>query len=167
MLDLPEPDRLQRAVPAEPTAASSTCRRADTRDPRICDPDHIRAVAAVLRRPGVAIEIPRLRRRRLARRARATSCYCDPPYAPLSRTSSFANYTADGFAALDQQRLQQAVVRACRRGARVVMSNSSAPEIESAYQDAGRATGEDRRPPRAGAAGDQFARLVPRARSTS
>jgi len=60
--------------------------------------------------------------------------YCDPPYAPLSRTSSFANYTAAGFASLDQQRLLQAVVRACRRGARVVMSNSSAPEIESAYQ---------------------------------
>jgi hypothetical protein len=35
---------------------------------------------------------------------------------------------------MDQQRLRQAVVQACRRGAQVVMSNSSAPEIESAYQ---------------------------------
>jgi site-specific DNA-adenine methylase len=60
--------------------------------------------------------------------------YCDPPYAPLSRTSSFASYTAAGFASLDQQRLLQAVVQACRRGAHVVMSNSSAPEIETAYR---------------------------------
>jgi hypothetical protein len=35
---------------------------------------------------------------------------------------------------MDQQRLRQAVMQACRRGAQVVMSNSSAPEIESAYQ---------------------------------
>jgi len=62
--------------------------------------------------------------------------YCDPPYAPLSRTSSFANYTADGFSSEDQARLQRAVIAACGRGARVVLSNSSAPEILSLYSDA-------------------------------
>jgi DNA adenine methylase len=103
------------------------------RDPRICDPDHIRAVAAVLRRRGVAIEY-RGFEQAIGEAAQGDFVYCDPPYAPLSRTSSFANYTAAGFASLDQQCLLQAVVRACRRGARVVMSNSSAPEIESAYQ---------------------------------
>jgi len=103
------------------------------RDPRICDPDHIRAVAAVLRRRGVAIEY-RSFEQAIGEAAKGDFVYCDPPYAPLSRTSSFANYTAAGFASLDQQCLLQAVVRACRRGARVVMSNSSAPEIESAYQ---------------------------------
>jgi DNA adenine methylase len=59
--------------------------------------------------------------------------YCDPPYAPLSRTSSFANYTADGFTAFDQRRLQQKVVAACKRGAFVVVSNSSAAEILNTY----------------------------------
>ena len=103
------------------------------RDPRICDPDHIRSVAAVLRRRGVAIEY-RGFEEAIGLASKGDFVYCDPPYAPLSRTSSFANYTAAGFAALDQQRLLQAVVRACRRGARVVMSNSSAPEIESAYR---------------------------------
>jgi len=103
------------------------------RDPRICDPDHIHAVAAVLRRRGVAIEY-RGFEEAIGEAGKGDFVYCDPPYAPLSRTSSFANYTAAGFASLDQQRLLQAVVRACRRGARVVMSNSSAPEIESAYQ---------------------------------
>jgi DNA adenine methylase len=103
------------------------------RDPRICDPDHIRAVAAVLRRPGVAIE-HRGFETALGEAGAGDFVYCDPPYAPLSRTSSFANYTAAGFASRDQQRLMDAVIRACRRGARVVVSNSSAPEIETAYR---------------------------------
>jgi DNA adenine methylase len=103
------------------------------REPRICDPEHIRAVAAVLRRRGVAIE-DRGFEAAIGEAGKGDFVYCDPPYAPLSRTSSFANYTAAGFASLDQQRLLQAVVRACRRGAHVVMSNSSAPEIETAYQ---------------------------------
>jgi DNA adenine methylase len=103
------------------------------KDPRICDPDHIRTVAAVLRGPGLAIE-HRGFEESLGSAGAGDFVYCDPPYAPLSRTSSFAGYTAAGFAAMDQQRLRQAVMQACRRGAQVVMSNSSAPEIESAYQ---------------------------------
>jgi DNA adenine methylase len=102
------------------------------REPRICDHDHIRAVADVLRRRGVTLE-HRGFEEALEEAAPGDFVYCDPPYAPLSRTSSFASYTAAGFAALDQQRLTAAVVAACRRGARVVMSNSSAPEIETAY----------------------------------
>ena len=103
------------------------------RDPRICDEAHIRAVAGVLQRPGVAIE-HRGFEDAIGEADKGDFVYCDPPYAPLSRTSSFANYTATGFASLDQQRLLEAVVRACRRGAHVVMSNSSAPEIETAYR---------------------------------
>jgi DNA adenine methylase len=103
------------------------------RDPRICDPDHIRSVAAVLRRRGIAIE-HRSFDVALGDAGAGDFVYCDPPYAPLSRSSSFASYTAAGFAPLEQQRLLEAVIRACRRGARVVVSNSSAPEIESAYR---------------------------------
>ena len=102
-------------------------------DPRICDADHVRQVASVLQRSGVAIQ-HRGFEDALGEAGDGDFVYCDPPYAPLSRTSSFASYTATGFAALDQQRLTEAVVRACHRGARVVVSNSSAPEIESAYR---------------------------------
>ena len=59
--------------------------------------------------------------------------YCDPPYEPLSRTASFASYTAQGFTMFDQRRLQQAVVAACGRGAFVVVSNSSAAAILEQY----------------------------------
>ena len=62
--------------------------------------------------------------------------YCDPPYAPVSRTASFASYTAQGFSADDQARLQQAVIAASRRGACVMVSNSSAPAIERLYTGA-------------------------------
>ena len=102
-------------------------------DPRICDAEHVRQVAGVLQRSGVAIQ-HRGFEDALREAGDDDFVYCDPPYAPLSRTSSFASYTATGFAALDQQRLTEAVVRACHRGARVVVSNSSAPEIESAYR---------------------------------
>lgn len=109
-------------------------------EPRICDPDHLRRVAAAFRAPGVTIELSPFDTM-LADASAGDFVYCDPPYAPLSRTSSFASYTAAGFSTLDQRRLQQAAIAACRRGAHVVISNSSAAEIRSAYteQDARRA----------------------------
>jgi DNA adenine methylase len=101
-------------------------------NPRICDRDHLRSVAAALRQPGVTIERGSFERS-LADARSGDFIYCDPPYAPLSRTASFANYTADGFTAADQRRLQEAVVQAARHGATVVVSNSSASEIVSLY----------------------------------
>ena len=101
-------------------------------NPRICDESHLRSVARSLATPGVSIVLQSFDRT-LDDAGAGDFVYCDPPYAPLSRTSSFANYTADGFTAFDQRRLQQKVVAACKRGAHVVVSNSSAAEILSAY----------------------------------
>lgn len=104
-------------------------------DPRICDEMHLRSVAAALASPGVTIDLQSFDHT-LAHAGAGDFVYCDPPYAPLSRTSSFANYTADGFTSFDQRRLQQAVVAACARGAHVVVSNSSASEIVRVYTSA-------------------------------
>jgi len=101
-------------------------------NPRICDEAHLRAVAAALASPGVTIALQPFDKT-LDMAGAGDFVYCDPPYAPLSRTSSFASYTADGFTAFDQRRLQQKVIAACRRGAHVVVSNSSAAEILNAY----------------------------------
>jgi DNA adenine methylase len=101
-------------------------------NPLICDEPHLRAVAAALARPGVRLELQPFYQT-LDHAGDGDFVYCDPPYAPLSRTSSFANYTAEGFSRFDQQRLQKSVVEACGRGAFVVVSNSSAGEILSAY----------------------------------
>jgi DNA adenine methylase len=101
-------------------------------NPTICDEPHLRSVAAALSSPSVTLAL-RSFDRTLAEAGAGDFVYCDPPYAPLSPTSSFANYTADGFTSFDQRRLQQAVVAACSRGAHVIVSNSSATEILNAY----------------------------------
>jgi len=62
-------------------------------NPRVCDPVHVRAVAAAFQRRNITIDC-RPFDEALAEAARGDFVYCDPPYAPLSRTSSFANYTA-------------------------------------------------------------------------
>ena len=101
-------------------------------NPRICDAERLRAVAAVLRHPRVVIECGSFERP-LAAAGPGDFVYCDPPYAPLSRTSSFASYTARGFSADDQARLQRAVIAAAERGACVIVSNSDAPVIRRLY----------------------------------
>jgi len=101
-------------------------------NPRIVDEQHLRQVAAALQSPGVTL-IHGSFDAALGEAAKGDFIYCDPPYAPLSRTACFANYTAQGFGHDDQQRLQQALILAARRGAHVVLSNSSAPEIEKLY----------------------------------
>ncbi|MDO8690523.1 MAG: DNA adenine methylase, partial [Dehalococcoidia bacterium] len=59
--------------------------------------------------------------------------YCDPPYAPLSATSSFASYTAKGFDTMDQIKLASTAFALKRRGVNVLLSNSSAPLIRDIY----------------------------------
>lgn len=101
-------------------------------NPRICDPAHVRAVARAFSADGVSLE--RLSfDEALADAGAGDFVYCDPPYAPLSRTASFAHYTAGGFTPEDHRRLQHAVVAAARNGAIVVVSNSSAPAVVAAY----------------------------------
>lgn len=109
-------------------------------NPSICDTGHLRSVARALRQRGVSIALGSFERA-IATAGAGDFVYCDPPYEPLSRTSSFASYTADGFTAADQRRLQQEIVAAAHRGAHIVLSNSSAPLIESLYtgRDAQRA----------------------------
>jgi DNA adenine methylase len=101
-------------------------------NPRISDPTHLRQVAASLRGHGVTMALESFEVS-LARAAAGAFVYCDPPYAPLSKTAAFANYTADGFGPTDQERLRDAVIAAATRGALVVVSNSSAPLIEALY----------------------------------
>ena len=61
--------------------------------------------------------------------------YCDPPYEPLSSTSSFNSYTGGGFSQSEQARLRDACADAAKRGAIVAVSNSSAPFIKDLYSE--------------------------------
>jgi len=103
-------------------------------NPRICDADNLRLVARALAAPRTRIDWRRFDTvTRLARPG--DFIYFDPPYAPLSQTARFTGYTAGGFTAADQERLQRVAVTLARRGCRVLQSNSSAPSILELYGD--------------------------------
>jgi DNA adenine methylase len=60
--------------------------------------------------------------------------YLDPPYDPVSATSSFASYTADGFTWDDQKRLARACIALNRRGVRFLLSNSATARVRELYR---------------------------------
>jgi DNA adenine methylase len=101
-------------------------------DPTICDPAHLRQVATTLRVSQVSL-VHGTFDTALQDAGEGDFVYCDPPYAPLSPTASFAHYTAGGFSELDQAQLQRTVIAVARRCACVVVSNSSAALIERLY----------------------------------
>ncbi|HAO1582135.1 TPA: Dam family site-specific DNA-(adenine-N6)-methyltransferase, partial [Escherichia coli] len=59
--------------------------------------------------------------------------FCDPPYEPLPDTTGFTNYSGHSFRFEDQQRLVSLLVDAHRRGAKIVITNSGAPNIRELY----------------------------------
>ncbi|MBF0777284.1 DNA adenine methylase [Streptococcus cuniculi] len=61
--------------------------------------------------------------------------YFDPPYIPLSETSSFTSYTHEGFSYDDQIRLRDCFKKLNEKGAFVMLSNSSSPIVEELYKD--------------------------------
>jgi DNA adenine methylase len=95
-------------------------------------------VADALGRPGVSLGTARFDAA-LAKARPGDFVYLDPPYAPVSRTASFTSYTAGGFSAEEQARLQALVVDLSRRGCHVLLSNSTAPDIRRLYADDRRA----------------------------
>jgi DNA adenine methylase len=100
--------------------------------PRICDEETIYAWSAALRRPGVTMSVSPFDVA-LADAGRDDFVYLDPPYAPLNATARFTSYNAGGFTDVHQQALQRAVISLARRGASVLLSNSTAPSIRELY----------------------------------
>ena len=60
-----------------------------------------------------------------------TFVYLDPPYRPLSRTSSFISYSRDGFSETDQTRLADFFRELDARGAKIMLSNSDPQNYDS------------------------------------
>jgi len=61
--------------------------------------------------------------------------YFDPPYDPLSKTSSFTSYTAGNFHDVDQQRLSEVYSTLSDRGCLCMLSNSYTPFILDLYKE--------------------------------
>lgn len=76
-------------------------------------------------------------RRTLALAGEGDVVYCDPPYEPLPGTAGFTNYAAGGFSWADQVSLAESCVAAHQRGAKVLISNSTAPRVLELYEQYG------------------------------
>jgi DNA adenine methylase len=99
-------------------------------NPRIVDPDKIRVSAAAL---GNA-EIRHATFDHLLDEAQPGDfIYLDPPYVPLSKTSSFSAYADGGFGAEDQARLARTFRELDERGCLLALSNSDTPIVRDLY----------------------------------
>lgn len=69
----------------------------------------------------------------IARAADGDVIFCDPPYEPMPDTNGFTNYSGTNFTMKDQMKLVECLIAAKKRGASVVITNSSALRILNLY----------------------------------
>lgn len=62
--------------------------------------------------------------------------YLDPPYVPLTPTSSFTKYTSNGFGIHDHEELAASFFDLQRRGVTALLSNSDTPFVRTLYREA-------------------------------
>ena len=71
----------------------------------------------------------------LSQMKKGTFVYLDPPYDPVSETSSFTGYSKGGFSKEDQIRLRQCCDDLHKRGIKFMLSNSATPFIMEQYSN--------------------------------
>lgn len=98
--------------------------------PMICDAPNLRAASAALRRVSLRQldfgKVPELVKE-------GDLVYFDPPYHPRSATSSFTQYSENGFGEDEQRRLARVFRELDGRGAYVMLSNSDTPLVRKLY----------------------------------
>ena len=62
--------------------------------------------------------------------------YCDPPYAPLSKTANFTTYSGQRFTNEDQIKLAQFAKKLAKKGAVILISNHDTPFTREIYHGA-------------------------------
>ncbi len=62
--------------------------------------------------------------------------YCDPPYAPLTKTANFTHYYADAFTSTQQRQLAEKAKQLANQGIPVIISNHYTDFILEIYQHA-------------------------------
>jgi DNA adenine methylase len=101
-------------------------------NPTICDKDTLRACSAALAKAKLLVaDFASV----VKEAGRGDFVYFDPPYVPLSVTSSFTSYTSRGFGHQEQKRLRDTARKLKKRGVRVLLSNSSAPSVCDLYAE--------------------------------
>lgn len=100
------------------------------KNPKICDEDNLRAAAQALQ--GVTI-LEADFEKACAPAKEGDAVYLDPPYWPVSKTSSFTAYDRHPFGKAEQQRLLKVFADLHARRVVAVLSNSCTPETEELY----------------------------------
>lgn len=100
--------------------------------PRILAPERLRAAAEALQ--GVRLEVAPFESV-LGEAKRGDLVYFDPPYQPLSATSSFTAYTRDSFGVPQQQKLAEVFAKLAKKKVQVMLSNSDTPLVRELYAD--------------------------------
>lgn len=101
-------------------------------NPQICDEQNLRRVSKAL----VDVEIRHEDYKEVLKKAvKGDFVYFDPPYYPVSKTSSFTSYTAESFLDKEQTELRDVFLELSNRGCYVMLSNSDTPFINNIYSE--------------------------------
>lgn len=103
------------------------------KNPRVCDPNLLRATSAALQT--AQIEAAPFDAVLTHATSKQDFVYFDPPYYPISATSSFTAYNRHVFGEEQQIRLRDTVVELAQRGVKVMLSNSDCPFVRDLYRD--------------------------------
>ena len=102
------------------------------KNPTIADPAVIRALSRYLNNEGVTFRNADFAMA-VADAKKGDFVYFDPPYDPVSDTSSFTGYSLNGFNRREQIRLRDLCDELTARGVKVMLSNSYTPFINELY----------------------------------
>lgn len=99
-------------------------------NPQICDAENLRKVSKALKNVEVKYRDYKLA---IKKAKKGDFVYFDPPYHPLTDTSSFTSYTKENFGEKDQIELRDIFLELHKRGCYVMLSNSNADFINKIY----------------------------------
>lgn len=104
------------------------------KNPTICDEKNIKNVSSYFNKNDIVIK--NLDFEKIFEFAKEGDfVYLDPPYDPLTETSSFVSYSKDGFTRKDQERLKKCCDTLTKNNVKFLLSNSSTNFIKELYKD--------------------------------
>lgn len=98
--------------------------------PNILDPERLLATAGALQ--DVDLEVEDFEQSCKTAK-RGDFVYFDPPYVPVSKTSSFAAYHSVAFTLSEHERLAKTFAKLTKKGVAALLSNSDTPETRQLY----------------------------------
>ncbi len=101
-------------------------------NPLICDSENLRRVSLHLKSTKIQINDYK---KILDLAKRGDFIYFDPPYFPISKSSSFTAYTANNFLENEQVELRDVYIELAKRGCYVMLSNSDCLYTNKLYEN--------------------------------